>query len=130
MQGIYRYLNLAGVLESTFLVGCYEAKDGKGTAKVLADEIHKVKLDALDFDSHLAAEDDCLPVGMISNITTDTALVISSTARILNSNYRLVQGMIRTPCMCHVLNLNTSVSVTQYYRTHFFKRISSRGCKQ
>jgi hypothetical protein len=32
MQGIYRYLNLAGIPESTFLVGCYEAKDGKGTA--------------------------------------------------------------------------------------------------
>jgi hypothetical protein len=75
------------------------------TAQVLADEIHKVMLDAHGFHSYLAADDESLPVGKIANMTTDTASVMSSTARILSNNYRLFQGMTWTPCMCHVLNL-------------------------
>jgi hypothetical protein len=105
IQDVYRYLNLAGGPGSTLFAGCCEAKDGKETAQVLADDIHNAMLDALGFDSHLAADDDCLQVGKIANMTTDTASVMSSTARILSSSDRLLQGMTWMPCMCHVLNL-------------------------
>jgi hypothetical protein len=50
IQGVDRYLDLAGGTGSTFFVGCCEAKDEKETAQVLADEIHNAMLEALGFD--------------------------------------------------------------------------------
>jgi hypothetical protein len=100
------YFNVhAGGPGHRLFIGCSESRCGAETAIVLAGEIHKMLCDALGLPESTPADDPCLPVGKVANMTTDTASVMSKTAEILGKEYRLFQNMAWTPCSCHVLNL-------------------------
>jgi hypothetical protein len=77
---------------------------------VMAKEIHHSICDALGLSDTAAADDKQLAIGIVANMTTDTAAVSPSavmpkTAKILSEKYRMFRGLSWTPCSCHVLNL-------------------------
>jgi hypothetical protein len=71
----------------------------------MAKEIHHSICDALGLPDTAAADDKQLAIGIVANMTTDTATVMPKTAKILSENYRMFRGLSWTPCSCHVLNL-------------------------
>lgn len=79
--------------------------EGSENAASQAMGIHKSALEALGLSTDLAPDDDSVPQSKVSNITTDSAAVMASTADILTSEYRIFKDMTWTPCSSHHLNL-------------------------
>lgn len=95
----------AGGPGQRLFIGCFEGSPTVESAAFLAKEIHKAVCSALGLNESTDADDVSLPLGKVANMTTDTASVMSATAKLLSERYRLFKDMAWTPCSCHVLNL-------------------------
>jgi hypothetical protein len=94
----------AGGPGKQLFIGCYNIV-GSESADMQALGMHKSALLALGMSSELAIDDDSIPLSKVSNITTDSAAVMQSTADHLTRDYRLFKDMTFTPCSVHWLNL-------------------------
>jgi hypothetical protein len=94
----------AGGPGKKFFLSCYNI-EGSETAQMQALGMHKATLKALDIPPDLPIDDPSIPLSKVSNLTTDSAAVMQSTADIRCRDYRLFKDTTWTPCSVHFLNL-------------------------
>jgi hypothetical protein len=78
---------------TSIFVGAFDIEGGGGTAVNSANAINQLMLASLGLDPSLGASHECVPLGKISNMTSDTTNFLPTAAMELKDNYRLFKAM-------------------------------------
>jgi hypothetical protein len=100
---------------TSIFAGAFDIEGGCGTAVNSANAINcnQLMLASLGLDPSLGARHECIPVGKISNMTSDTTNLMPATAMELKDNYCLFKGIMWTTCFAHSIGLDIIVPNNQ-----------------